>query len=126
MVKVRAVVRVTSPALPEIVIGYVPVLAVLETVSVKCEVPAPGATMEAGLKVLVTPDGTPVAERATAELNPPETVVVTTAYPLCPSARYPAVGETEMVNAGVAGEVTVRETVVVSVNPPPVPVTVIG
>ena len=79
MVKVSIVVCVTSPDLPEIVMGYVPVLADLETVSVKCAVPAPGAAMEAGLKVPMTPDGTPVAERATGALNPPETVVVTTA-----------------------------------------------
>jgi hypothetical protein len=123
-VKVRVVVWVEPPPVPLIVMGCVPVPAFLETVSVKCEVPAPGAAMEAGLKLPVTPEGRPVAERATAELNPPVTVVVTTAYPLWPRARDPAVGETEMAKAGVAEAVTVKETVVVSVSMPPVPVMV--
>lgn len=59
------------------VIGYVPVGAFLATVSVKSELPAP--VMDVGLKLPVTPEGIPVAERATAESNPPVTVVVTTA-----------------------------------------------
>jgi hypothetical protein len=84
IVKLRVVVCVMPPPLPEIVIGYVPVLAVLATVRLKSEVPEPGAAIEAGLKLAVTPDGTPVAESAIAELNPPTTVVVTTAYPLWP------------------------------------------
>ena len=55
-----------------------PVLAVLETVSVKFDVPEPGAAMEVGLKLPVTPEGRPVADKATAALKPPETAVVTT------------------------------------------------
>lgn len=70
------------PLVPVMVIGYVPVGAVLETVSVKCEVPEP--VIDVGLKLEVTPDGTPVAESATAESKPPVAVTVTTAYPLCP------------------------------------------
>ena len=66
------------PLLPEIVIVWVPVLAVLDTVMVKFDVPEPGAAIEVGLKLPVTPDGKPVADKATAALNPPETVVVTT------------------------------------------------
>ena len=61
------------------VIGYVPVFAVRATFSVKSDVPAPGAAIVDGLKLPVTPVGKPVADRATAPLNPPETVVVTTA-----------------------------------------------
>ena len=72
------------PPVPVIVMGYVPVLAVLETVSVKCDVPEPGALMGFGLKLPVTPDGMPVALSVIAELNPPEIAVVTVAYPLCP------------------------------------------
>jgi antitoxin (DNA-binding transcriptional repressor) of toxin-antitoxin stability system len=49
------------------------------TLRLKSEVPEPGAAIEAGVKLEVTPDGTPVAESATAELNPPETETVTTA-----------------------------------------------
>jgi hypothetical protein len=62
----------------------VPVGAFLETVNVKSDVPEPGAPMDVGLKLPVTPDGMPVAENEIAESNPPETLVVTTAYPLCP------------------------------------------
>jgi len=70
------------PLVPVMVIGKVPVVAVLATVSVKSEVPEPGAAMEVGLKTPVTPDGKPAADRAIAASNPPETAVVTTAKPL--------------------------------------------
>jgi hypothetical protein len=40
------------------------------------EVPDPGAAIEVGLKVTVTPVGCPLAERAIEELKPPATVVV--------------------------------------------------
>jgi hypothetical protein len=50
-----------------------------------------------GLKLPVTPDGIPVADKTTAESNPPEALTVTTAYPLWPRSRYPEVGETERV-----------------------------
>ena len=56
-----------------------PVGAVLDTVRLKSDVPEPGAAMEAGLKLTVTPVGWPVADKAMAESKPPETVVVTTA-----------------------------------------------
>jgi hypothetical protein len=83
-VKVRVVDCVLPPPVPVILIEYVPVLAVLATFSVKFDVPAPGAAIDAGLKLPVTPDGSPLAESETAELNPPTTVVVTVTYPLCP------------------------------------------
>ena len=101
-----------------------PVLALRETVSVKFYEPEPGAAMEVGLKLPVTPEGRPVADKATAALKPPETVVVTTTYPLWPRRSEPDVGETEMVKAPLPGAVTVSETVAVCVTPPPVPVTV--
>ena len=40
--------------------------------------------MVTGLKLPVTPEGMPVAEKVTFESNPPEAVIVTTPYPLCP------------------------------------------
>jgi hypothetical protein len=92
------------------------------TFSVKSEEPDP--VIEVGLKVPVTPDGTPVADSATGESNPPDAVTVTTAYPLCPWYRYPEVGETEIENVPFVAEVTVKETFAVCVMPPPVPVTV--
>ena len=68
---------------------------------VTVEVPEPGAAIEAGLKLTVTPAGTPDAARATAELNPPETAVVMVEAPLLPGATETSVGEAEMVKAGV-------------------------
>jgi len=54
------------------------------TVMVMVEVPEPGAAMEVGLKPTVTPVGWPVADKAIAELKPPETVVVIVEVPLLP------------------------------------------
>jgi hypothetical protein len=78
--KVRVVDLVTPPPVPVMVIGKVPVGAFLATVRVKSEVPDP--VMEVGLKLPVTSVGMPVADKATAESKPPETEMVTTAYPL--------------------------------------------
>ena len=55
----------------------VPAVAVLLAVNVRVELPLPGAAMDAGLKLAVTPAGRPEAERLTAELNPPEPEVET-------------------------------------------------
>jgi hypothetical protein len=104
----------------------VPVGAFLATVRVKFDVPEPGAAIEVGLKLPVTPDGKPVADKAIDALKPPEIAVVTTAKPLWPRRREPEVGETEMVKAPLPGVVTVSETVAVCVIPPPVPVTVMA
>jgi hypothetical protein len=82
--KVRVVVWVIPPPVPVIVIGYVPVGAFLDTDKVKWELPEPGAAIDPGLKVAVTPVGTPLALKVIAESKPPETLVVTTAYPLWP------------------------------------------
>ena len=101
-----------------------PVAVVEATAKVSAEVPEPGAAMEVGLKVAVTPVGWPEAVKATAESNPPETVVVIVEPPLEPCATDTDVGEAASVKAGTGAEVTVREMVAVWVNPPPVPVTV--
>src|ERR1035437_3576172 len=82
--------------------------------------------MGLGLKLVVTREGTPVADRVTAALNPPEPVVVTTAWPLWPRRREPEVGETETESEPEPGAVTVSETVVVWVIPPPMAVTVMA
>ncbi len=89
------------------------------------EVPDPGAAMDAGVKLTVTPVGCPVADKATAELNPPEMTTVTVDKPVSPCTVTEA-GEAEMVKLGVPGAVTVKVTVVVRMRPPPEPVTVIG
>ena len=62
----------------------VPVVAVAPAVKVRVELPLPGAAIEAGLKLAVTPVGTPDADRETAELKPPLTVVVMVDVPELP------------------------------------------
>ena len=93
------------------------------TVMVMVEVPDPGAAMEVGLKLTVTPAGWPLALKAIAELKPPETLVVMVEAPLAPCATETEVGEAEMVKLGLVVLVTFSETVVVSVVLPEVPVT---
>lgn len=90
------------------------------------EVPDPGAAMEVGLKLTVTPLGWPLALKATAESNPPDTAVVIVDVPLLPCNTETDVGEAEIVKLGVAVAVTVSETEVVSVVLPEVPVTVMS
>jgi hypothetical protein len=69
------VVWVTLPPVALTVTFTVPAVAVLLAVNVRVELPLPGAAMEAGLKLAVTPVGNPEADRETAELKPPLTVV---------------------------------------------------
>lgn len=106
------------------VILWFPRLAFLPTLTVIVELPAPGAGMELGLKVTVCKGPCPDADRAIAELKPPETVVVILDVPELPLATLIDVGDALMVKFGLV-PVTVSETVVVSVMLPEVPVTVI-
>ena len=94
------------------------------TVKVAVELPDPGAAIDVGLKLTVTPAGAPLEVNATAELNPFTTVVVTVEAPFVPWATLTALGEAEIVKSGAG--VTVRLTVVLCVLPPPVPVIVMG
>ncbi len=107
------------------VIGYVPVAVVEATAKVMVEVPDPGAGMGVGLKLTVTPVGWPVADKATAELNPPDTATVTVDVPLLPCTTGTEAGDPEMVKSGDVPDVTVKVTVAVRRRPPPDPVTVI-
>jgi hypothetical protein len=86
--------------------------------------PEPGAAIEVGLKLAVTPVGAPEAESETAELNPPETVVLIVDVPELPCSTEMLPGELDIAKSGVVAAVTVRLTVVVCVFPPPEPVTV--
>jgi hypothetical protein len=86
--------------------------------------PEPGAAIDVGLKLTVTPLGWPEADKAIAESNPPETAVVIVDVPLEPGATETEAGEGEMLK--VALLVTVRVTVAWFVMSPPVPETVIG
>ena len=101
-------------------------MVVEATVKVTVEEPEPGAAIEVGLKPTVTPVGAPDDVSAITELNPPETAVVIFEVPLLPAVTVTAVGDAEIVKAGVAAAVTVSETEVVSVRPSPLPVMVIG
>lgn len=102
-----------------------PVRAVLLTVTVIVDVPEPGAAMELGLKVTVTPLPSPEADKLIAESKPPETAVVMVEVPEPRLATLIEAGDALMVKLGLV-PVTVRETVVVSVVLPDVPVTVMG
>jgi hypothetical protein len=104
----------------------VPAAVVEATARVNVDVPEPGAAMDVGLKLAVTPVGAPDAVRAIAALKPPDTAVVTVETPLLPCTTETAVGEAASVKAGLAAAVTESDIVADSVRPPPVPVMVIG
>lgn len=65
------------------------------------DVPEPGAAMDVGLKVTVTPVGWPDVVNAMAELKPPETAVVIVEVPLLPWTTETDPGEAEMVKLGL-------------------------
>lgn len=65
------------------------------------EVPDPGAAMDVGLKLTVTPVGCPLAVNATAALKPFDTVVVIVELPLPPCATETEAGEAEIAKLGV-------------------------
>jgi len=94
------------------------------------DVPEPGAAIVVGVKVTTTSDGIPDAVKVMAESNPLATVVVIVELPLVPQFRLSEAGDALREKLPVLGGpvlvVTVKETLVVSVTPPPVPVTVIG
>jgi hypothetical protein len=104
----------------------VPVVVVEATAMLMVEVPEPGAAIDAGVKLTVTPDGIPLADKATAELNPPEIATPIVEVPLLPRPTDTEAGNAETVKSGVAAGFTVNVTVVVCMRPPPEPVTVIG
>ena len=63
-------------------------------------VPEPGAAIEGGLNVTVTPVGAPDAESAMALLNPPLTDVVIVKLPELPCTTLKDVGEALTVKLG--------------------------
>jgi hypothetical protein len=72
------------------------------TARVKVEVPEPGAAIEVGLKLAVTPVGCPVAESAMAASKPPEMAAVMVEVPLFPWTTDTAVGFADKLNVAVA------------------------
>jgi hypothetical protein len=124
MVSVTVVVCVTPPPVPLMVMVRVAVEALLLTVTVIVDVPEPGAGIEVGLKLTVTRDPWPLADKAMAELKPPEIAVVIVDLPEVPRETLRDVGEALMVKLGFV-PVTVSVTVVLAVVLPEVPFTVI-
>ena len=70
---------------------------------VMVELPEPGAGIDAGAKLTVTPVGWPVADKATAELKPPGTPTEIVDVPLFPRTTDTEPGEAEMVKVGEVG-----------------------
>lgn len=97
------VVWVMPPPVPVTVIVYVFGVTDDATAMVIVEDPEPGAAIEMGLKVTVTPDGWPEADRAMAELNPPVALVVIVEIPELPCATEIEAGEAERLKLGVGG-----------------------
>ena len=78
-VRETVVVSLVLPEVPVTVIVYVPGAVDEATLIVIVEVPAP--VIEVGLKVTVTPDGWPLADKEIAESNPSVTVLVIVEVP---------------------------------------------
>lgn len=81
-----------------------PATVVEATAILIVELPDPGAAMDVGLNVTVTPVGWPLAVNATAALKPFDTVVVIVEAPLLPCATETEVGEAEMAKFGVGDD----------------------
>ncbi len=116
----------SEPEVPVIVTVAAPTVALAEAVSVSVEVTVPFATGVTGFveNAAVTPLGNPVALNVVAELKPPVLVIVMVLVPLLPCFTVTLVGDAAMVKFGLAVAVTVRESVVVAVKLPDVPVMV--
>lgn len=67
--------------------------AVLLAAMVSVELPLPGAATDVGFNVAVTPEGAPVTDNATAELNPPTAALEIVVLPDVPCATDRLVGE---------------------------------
>jgi len=83
------------------VVLNVPVVAVLLAVNVSVELPLPGAAIDVGLKLAVTPLGSPEIERATDELNPFETEVEIVLAPELPCVTVKLAGEALRAKSGL-------------------------
>jgi hypothetical protein len=75
-VRLNARVLVVPPPTAPIVRAETPAAAAELTASVKVLFPLPGAAMLVGLRLAVTPLGSPLMERYTVDLNPVPAVVV--------------------------------------------------
>lgn len=124
-VRATVVVCVLPPPVPVIVMVWTPTLAFLPTLTVIVDDPEPGAAMGFGLKVTVCWFPCPEADKVTGESKPFSAAVVIVEVPDEFLTTEIAVGDALMPKSAPAAAVTVRDTVVFCVMPPPVPVTVI-
>lgn len=92
------------PEVPVTVMLYVPATVAEPTVIDNVELPVP--VIDAGLKPTVTPAGCPEADKDTAELNPPLTVLVIVELPAPPCATVTEAGEAERLNPATGGPVS--------------------
>lgn len=83
------------------VVLNVPVVAVLLAVKLRVELPLPGAAIDVGLKLAVTPLGSPEIESATDALNPFETEVEIVLAPELPCVTVKLVGEALRAKSGL-------------------------
>jgi hypothetical protein len=74
------VCALSPPPVPVTVTVAVPKAAALLAAKVRVDVPEPPETL-AGLKLAVTPEGKPLADKVTALLKPPEGVAVMVEVP---------------------------------------------
>jgi len=100
-VRATVVVWAVPPPLAVIVTFEVPVVAVLLDEKVRVELPLPGAEMEGGLKLAVTPAGNPDTDNEIAELKPPLTPVEIVVAPEFPCVTESAAGEAARLKSGV-------------------------
>ena len=107
------VVSVKPPPVPVMVMVWVPVRARRLTVNVRFDAPEPGAAMEVGLKLAVTPEGRPDTDRETAESKLPEMVEVMEVEPELLWSTVSELGEALREKLAPAGGVIVRLMVVV-------------
>src|SRR5690349_20720493 len=112
------------PPVPVAATLNVPVAAVLLAARVRGELPLPGAAIDVGLKLAVTPEGAPETVNATAALKPPTAALDIVALPEVPCATDKLVGEALNTKSAAWFTVIVREITAVWVMPPPVAVTV--
>ncbi len=120
-VRINVVERVSPPPVPLMFTLDIPVAAALDAVSVSELLPP---IVEVGLKVAVTPLGSPLALSATLPVNPPVRVIVMALAPLAPRLMVRLDGPADNEKSGVGGALTIRLRLVERVRPPPEPLIV--
>ena len=99
---------VLPPPLPVMVTLDEPAGVEALVVIVRVELPDPGAAIVVGVNVAVAPLGSPDADKLSAELNPPLTLVETVEAPEPPCVTLRLAGLSPMAKSGLLAAVTVR------------------